>query len=151
LSCFFLLVLAPLGACLIIRGIVWRKEVSPPPIGDHIPMAEGRFHQPHVIIRVPGVLHVNGQPLLVVEPYEQLHVPRLHLHPLCSEPDDGEYLLGEGRQSCTGHDRYLLDSVRTDHLDVAIRVHEGHVVHTVREGAHSLIALDGLPRDPHTL
>jgi hypothetical protein len=81
LSCFLLLVLALLGACLVIRGIVWRKEVSPPTIGDHIPMAKCRFHQPHVIIRIPGVLHVNGQPLPVVQPHEQLHVSCSGLHP----------------------------------------------------------------------
>jgi len=40
LSCFLLLVLAPLGTCLAIRGIVWRKEVSPPTVGDHVPTAE---------------------------------------------------------------------------------------------------------------
>ncbi len=94
---------------------------------------------------------MNGQPLPVVQPYEQLHVTCSSLHPRCGEPDDREYLLCEGRQSCAGHDCYLLDPVRTDHLDVTIRVHKGQVVYTVCDGAHSLIALNGLLRDPHTL
>ncbi len=40
LSCFLLLVLAPLGACLAVKGIVWREEVSPPSVGNHVPAAE---------------------------------------------------------------------------------------------------------------
>jgi len=94
---------------------------------------------------------MNGQPLPVIQPYEQLHVPCFSLHPRCGKPDDGEYLLREGRQPCPGHNCYFLDPVCADHLDITIRVHEGHVVHTVRDGAHSLIAFDGLLRDPHAL
>jgi hypothetical protein len=40
LSCLFLLVLAPLGTCLAIRGIVGWKEVSPLTVSYHIPVAE---------------------------------------------------------------------------------------------------------------
>ena len=34
---------------------------------------------------------------------------------------------------------------------MTIRVHEGHIIHTVRDGAHPLITFDGLPGDPYAL
>jgi hypothetical protein len=57
---------ASLGTRLVARSVVRRKEVSSPSVGYHVSMTEHRPHQSHVVIRVPRVLHVCGQPLLVV-------------------------------------------------------------------------------------
>ncbi len=57
---------APLGTCLAIWSVVWWKEVSPPSVGYHVPMAEYRPHQPHIVVQIPRVLCVDRQPLLVV-------------------------------------------------------------------------------------
>ena len=94
---------------------------------------------------------MGGQPLFVVEPYEQINMPRSRFHPRGGEPDDGEDFHREGRQPSADHDRYFLDPVCTDHLDVAIHVQKGHAVCTVRDGAHPLITLDSPPGDPNAL
>ena len=94
---------------------------------------------------------MGGQPLFVVQSYEQINMTRSRFHPWGSEPDDGEDLHRDGWQPSTDHDRYLFDPVSADHLDIAICIYERHVVHAVRDGAYSLVALDGLLRDPYTL
>jgi hypothetical protein len=87
---------SPLGTCLIARSVIRWKEVSPPSIGYHVPMAEHRLHQPHIVVRIPRVLYVDGQPLLVVQPDEQLHVPCPCLHPRHGGSNDRENLPCKG-------------------------------------------------------
>jgi hypothetical protein len=94
---------------------------------------------------------MDGQPLLVVEPYEQINMSRSCFHPRGSEPDDGEDFYRKGRQPSTDNDRYLFNPVCTDHPDVSIHVQKGHAVRAVRDGAHPLITLDSPPGDPNAL
>jgi hypothetical protein len=61
----------------------------------------------------------------------------------------GKISLARGGRA--GHDGYFFDPVCTNHLNVAVRAHEGQIVHAIRDGAQPLITLDSLPRDPYTL
>ncbi len=38
-----------------------------------------------------------------------------------------------------------------NYLNVTIRIQQGQVVRTVRDGTHSLVAFDRLPRSSHAL
>ena len=94
---------------------------------------------------------MGGQPLFVVQSYEQINMTRPRFHPWGSEPYDGEDLHRDGRQPSTDHDRYLFDPVCTDYPDVAVHIQQGHAVCAVRDGAHPLITLDSPPGDPDAL
>jgi hypothetical protein len=94
---------------------------------------------------------MGGQPLFVVQSYEQINMTRSRFHPWGGEPDDGEDLPRNGRQPSTDHYRYLFDSVCTDHPDITVRVQKGYAVCAIRDGAHPLIALDSPPGDPNAL
>ncbi len=100
---------------------------------------------------IPQILHVGRQPLPFVKVDEQLHTPCASFHPWHVGSDGRENLSRRMWQSRAGDSGDFVYPMGVHHLDVAIRIQQGQIIHTVCDEPFTLVTLYGLPGGSHCL